>query len=306
MKSFVRTVEAGSFTLAAEQLRIAKSAVSRRVADLERRLGAQLLQRTTRRLTLTDAGRAFYEGAVRVLSDLADIEAEIGDRRAALSGTIRVAAPLSFGLDWLGPALIDFMDAHGGVTFDIDFSDRMMDLVAEGFDLAIRIGDLPDSSLVARRLAPIETVAAASPAYLDTHGVPEAPADLAGHRELAYSGRPNKGWHYTGPDGTPGDIEMPVGLRSTSGDFLREAAMAGHGVIIEPGFILCDAIRDGHLVQVLEDYKWPSLSLYAVYPPTRHLPARTRALIDFLAERFGEVPPWTLDAIGGAGDISAP
>ncbi len=298
-EAFVRTVEAESFTAAAQQLGLAKSAVSRRISELERHLGTQLLQRTTRRLALTEAGQMLYDRAVRLLADWEDAETTVRDQKAALTGRIRMAAPMSFSMAFLSDALIAFMDHHPGILFDIDFSDRKADLIAEGIDLALRIGDLPDSSLMARRLAPIETFVVASPAYLAAHGTPQTPAELIPHPELAYTHRPNRRWRYKGPGGETGEIELPISVRATNGDFLRKAALAGKGILIEPDFILCDDVRSGRLVPLLQDYVWADLSLYAVYPPTRHLPLRIRVLIDFLLEQFGRSPPWRLSGPSG-------
>jgi DNA-binding transcriptional LysR family regulator len=292
IETFVRIVEAGSITGAAEHLRIAKSAVSRRLKDLEMRLGVQLMTRTTRKLTLTETGAALYERSVTLLADWAETESTVTAAQAALAGTMRVAAPLSFGIAHLGPVIVDFMSVHPNVEFDIDFSDRKVDLIAEGLDMAIRIGDLPDSSLVARKIASLSTVAVASPAYLQEHGMPQSPEDLRGLKELRYSYRPSSAWSFKAPDGSEGTIEMAARLHATNGEFLRDAAIAGEGVLIEPRFIIYENLKDGSLIEILPDYHWPELPAYAVYPPTRHLSARVRAFVDFLADRYRGVPYW--------------
>jgi len=293
MQMFVRVVETGSISAAAERLEVAKSAVSRRLAELENRLGAQLLHRTTRRLNLTDSGRAFFDQAQRILADLAEAEAAVSQAHTALKGRLRVALPLSFGLLHLAPLIEEFMALHPDVEFDLDFNDRQIDLMQEGIDLAIRIANLPDSSLIARRLAPVRHLLSASPAYLARHGTPTRPEDLQHHVCLAYSNLANPGvWPYRTPDGVTGSVQVPVKLKANNGDFLYQAALAGHGLILHPTFYLRDALRSGALVPVLTDIVWPELNAYAVYPPTRHLSSRVRALVDFLAQRFEGVPEW--------------
>ena len=292
METFIRVVEAGSITQAAIQMRIAKSAVSRRLKELETRLDVQLMTRTTRKLTLTDTGETLYKRFVALLADWEENETAASNAQAALAGSIRIAAPLSFGVAHLGPATIGFMREHPLVDFDIDFSDRRVDLIAEGMDLAIRIGDLPDSNLIARKIATLSTVAVACPDYLKKHGTPQTPNDLQGHKELRYGYRSSASWHYRGPDGVEGQFEMTARLRATNGDFLRDAAIAGEGVLIQPRFIMHESLRDGSLVEILPDYEWPQLSAYAVYPPTRHLSVRVRAFVDFLIKTYQGTPYW--------------
>jgi DNA-binding transcriptional LysR family regulator len=290
---FVRIVETGGISAAADRLGVAKSAVSRRLAELESRLGAALLHRTTRRLNLTDSGRAFFERAQTLLADLAEAEAVVSQAHTALKGRLRVALPLSFGLLHLAEPIKDFMALHPEVEFDLDFNDRQIDLMQEGFDLAIRIANLPDSSLIARRLAPIRHIVCASPEYLARHGTPTRAEDLRQHVCLAYSNLANPGvWQYHASDGTSGSEQVPVKLKANNGDFLYQAALAGHGLILHPAFYLGDALRNGQLVAVLNDHVWPELNAYAVYPPTRHLSSRVRALVDFLARRFEGEPEW--------------
>lgn len=292
IETFIRVVEAGSITKAAEQLKIAKSAVSRRLKELETRLGVQLMTRTTRKLTLTDTGETLYNRFVVLLADWEESESAASDAQAALAGSIRVAAPLSFGVTHLGPAIIDFMREHPLVDFDIDFSDRKIDLIAEGMDLALRIGDLPDSSLIARKVATMSVVAAASPAYLQAHGTPRTPDDLKAHKELRYGYRTTAAWSYKSSDGVEGQVEMTPRLRATNGEFLRDAAVAGEGILIEPRFILYQELREGSLLEILPDYKWPEVTAYAVYPPTRHLSVRVRAFVNFLIDRYKGTPYW--------------
>ncbi len=288
MQMFVHVVEVGSISGAAERLKVAKSAVSRRLADLENRLGAQLLHRTTRRLNLTDSGRAFLEQAQRILADLDEAETAVSQAHGALKGRLRVALPLSFGLLHLTPLIEAFMSLHPEVVFDLDFNDRQIDLMQEGFDLAIRIANLPDSSFIARRLLPIRHLLCASPAYLAKHGTPTSAQHLQQHVCLAYSNQATPGlWHFRAPDGITSSVLVPAKLKANNGDFLLQAALAGHGLILHPTFYLRDALASGALVALLTDHAWPELNAYAVYPPTRHLSSRVRALVDFLAERLG-------------------
>jgi DNA-binding transcriptional LysR family regulator len=293
LQIFVRVAESGSISAAAAKLEIAKSAVSRRLAELEGRLGVQLLHRTTRRLSLTDSGSAFLERAQRILADLDEAEAAVSQAHGALKGRLRVALPLSFGLLHLSQPLQAFMALHPGVEFDLDFNDRRIDLMQDGFDLAIRIANLPDSTLIARRLTKINHCVCASPDYLKRHGTPMRAEELSQHVCLAYSNLANPGlWQYHTPDGAPGSVQVPVKLKANNGEFLCQAAQAGHGLILHPTFYLGDALRNGSLVSVLGDHAWPELNAYAVYPPTRHLSSRVRALVDFLANHFAGTASW--------------
>ena len=292
MYSFVRVVESGSISRAAEQLGVAKSGVSRRLAELESRLGVRLLNRTTRRSSLTEAGRNFYEGAVKLLGDVSELNATTADTDASLGGTLRLAVPLSFGLCHLSPAIDEFIRAHPDLTVKIDFSDRYVDLVEQGVDLAIRISVLRDSSLPARRTCPVRILLCASPGYLELHGMPENPEDLRAHRILQYD--VGGGSMHRLIDGQGREHVIPTSPRivANNGDFLRDMAMAGHGITLSPSFIAWQAIASGDLVTVMPDYRPQQLSAFAVYPQTRYLSRRARLFIDFLVERFGENPYW--------------
>jgi DNA-binding transcriptional LysR family regulator len=293
MRMLVSVVEAGSISAAAERLNLAKSAVSRRLADLEARLGVSLIHRTTRRLNLTDSGRAYYARCVAILADVEEAESAVSQAHGALRGTLKVALPLAFGLLHLAPLIQAFMTAHPDVRFELDFNDRQIDLMQEGFDLAIRIATLADSSLIARRLAPIRHVVCASPGYLTRHGTPQSAADLMQHVCLAYSNVRDPGlWSFRGPDGESGQVRVPVRLAASSGEFLMRAAIAGEGLVQLPSFYVHEALRTGQLLPLLTDHIWPELAAYAVYPPTRHLSSRVRAFIDFLADRLAGEPYW--------------
>ena len=283
MRVFLQVAETQSVTGAARKLSLAPSAVSRRLRDLESRLGVQLLVRTTRRMSLTAAGETFYARARDILSDLDAAEAEVSDERDGLTGQIRLAAPLSFGLAHLSPILTAFMAEHPGLRVDLDLSDRQVDLVGEGFDLAVRIGRLSDSSLIARRLMDMPMHVCAAPAFLRRHGVPEHPDALRTLPALCYAGS-GRGdiWRYRAPDGTEGSVQVTQRLRVNNGEMARDAAEAGLGVALEPAFIVREALAEGRLVRLLEGHTWPGVAVHVVYPETRHLPARSRAFIDFL------------------------
>lgn len=293
METFIRVVEAGSISGAAERMGIAKSAVSRRLSDLESRLGVQLFRRTTRRLDLTDSGRGFYERCQRILSDVDEAEEAVSQAHGTLRGRLRVAVPLSFGLLHMGPAICDFMRDHPELEVDLDMNDRQVDLIAEGFDLALRIADLEDSSLIARQLALINTVVCASPDYLARQGSPQTPEQLAEHDCLVYSNNPEPTlWRYRDPQGEAKSVRVQARLLASNGDFLHQAAVAGQGIGLQPTFIVHKSIEEGRLVQILTDYSWPSVNAYAVYPQTRHLSRRVRVFVDFLTERFSGTPYW--------------
>ncbi len=296
IQAFIAVVDAGSFTAAAEKLDSAKSAVSRRVSALEERLGVQLLRRTTRVLNLTDTGRSFYEHGTRILADLEEAEAAVQQEHGELRGTLRVALPLSFGVRHMGGPIATFGKLHPKVDFDLDLNDRRVDLIADNIDVALRIGRLADSSLIARRLFDVRAVVCGSPHYLHEHGTPATPEDLRDHRCLVYSNlaEPSR-WSYVEGAGKRQFVNVNASMTASSGDFLSNAAAHGMGLIIQPTFIAADAIRRGNLVPVLTDYKWPITPAYAVYPPTRHLSFRVRAFIDFLAEKFAGTPQWDRD-----------
>ncbi|MBT8102276.1 MAG: LysR family transcriptional regulator [Gammaproteobacteria bacterium] len=293
LQAFVAVVEAGSFTAAADRLKSAKSAVSRRVSALEERLGVQLLRRTTRVLNLTETGSSFYEHSARILADLNEAEAAVQQEHGELRGTLRVALPLSFGVRHMCKPIAAFSKLHPKVEFDLNLNDRRIDLIEEGIDVALRIGRLQDSSHIARRLFDVHTVICASPHYLKVHGEPQTPADLSDHRCLVYSNLtdPNK-WAYVDDEGNKRAIDIDSVMSASSGDFLANAAAHGMGIVMQPTFIAAESIRRGNLVPILTDHTWPISPAYAIYPPTRHLSYRVRAFIDFLVERFSGTPQW--------------
>ena len=292
MKAFVRIVETGSISAAAKQLGVAKSAVSRRLKELEGRLGVQLLTRTTRQSSLTEAGRRYHDRAVRILDDVIELEAITSNTSTELTGEIRIAAPLSFGLDQLSPAINRFAMVHAGLRIHLEFTDRHINLVEEGFDVAVRVARLKDSSLIAKRLAPIRAVLCASPEYVKHNGQPQHPADLKNHEALQYAQRANVSWRFTGPDGRESQIQVSSRLLADNGDFLCQAACAGLGVALLPTFIAAPQIRSGDLIPIMTDYTIPPLNAYAVYPQTRHLARQVRAFIDHLVDFFSGEPAW--------------
>ncbi len=292
MDVFVRIVDAGGISRAAGQLGVAKSAVSRRLAELEGRLGVRLLNRTTRQSSLSEAGRAYYQRALQILADVSELNAATADSQCALEGVLKVAVPLSFGLRHLSPAITEFAESHPNLIIHLDFSDRQVDLVEEGFDLAIRIGELADSSHIARRLAPMRRLLCASPDYLARNGAPAKPQDLKTHAGLHYSNVPSTSWKFVGPDGQASNVSPPTKMSANNGDFLLKAAVAGQGLALLPTFLIWQEIENGDLVPVLSDYTVPSNHAYAIYPQTRHLSLRVRIFIDYLRERFAGTPYW--------------
>jgi DNA-binding transcriptional LysR family regulator len=293
MNHFVKVVEAGNISAAANRLGVAKSAVSRRLKELEEHLGVELFHRTTRRMNLTDTGRAFYHQSVRILDDLNEAELATSQAHETLKGSLKVALPSTFGLMHMAPAINDFLKLHPQIEFDLDFNDRQVDLIEEGFDLAIRIAVLPDSSLIARRIADIRNVVCASPAYLEEHGVPEHPADLAEHRCLIYSLLKDPyNWTFTDDRAKEHNVKVNAFMKASAGDFMRAAAVEGHGIVNMPTFIVYKEIERGALVPILTDYKTWQVNAYAIYPQTRHLSQRVRSFVDFLVDRFKGTPYW--------------
>ncbi len=292
METFIRVVEAGSITRAADQLSVAKSAVSRRLSDLEARLGTQLLRRTTRRLSLTDTGRAYYDQSVRLLNDLTEVEASVSEQQKELAGPLRVTAPLSFGLQHMIDAIDDFLHAHPSIDMSLDFSDRHINLIEDNVDVAIRIGDLTDSQLIACKLFPVKSIACASPDYLAQHGVPQTPDDLLSHNALLYSLRMSPDFTYLGPDQEKGVLSLKGKHSANNANLLCELAVAGHGFVIMPVFHLCEALSERKLVPFLTTYSWGDINAYAVYPSKRHLSHRVRTFIDFLDRYYKDYRPW--------------
>ena len=295
MDTFIRVVEAGSISGAADRLGVAKSAVSRRLKELEKHLGVELFHRTTRQMNLTDTGRAFYHQAVRILDDVLEAEIATSQAHGTLKGSLKIALPSSFGLMHMGPVINDFLKEHPQIEFDLDFNDREVDLIQEGFDLAIRIANLPDSSLIARRFTQVNTVICASPDYLEQMGTPQSPDELIDHQCLVYSLlRDYEYWHLTDTSGKEIKTRVRPYLKASTGEFLREAAVEGRGIILVPTFIAYKEIESGALIPLLKEYGTAQINAYAIYPQTRHLSQRVRTFVDFLVKRFEGTPYWDL------------
>jgi DNA-binding transcriptional LysR family regulator len=289
---FAKVVEGSSFAAAARHFGLSPAMVSKHILALEERLGARLLNRTTRRVSPTEIGRVFYERATRILADIDDAEQEASALQTTPRGLLRISGPLSFGTRQLAPAIADYLAACPAIEIDVTLSDRVADLVEEGFDLAIRIGRLADSSLVARRIAPCLLVACAAPAYLKKHGAPRRPADLAAHNCLGYSYAALRNeWRFSGPDGME-SVRVTGRLNANNGDILRLAALGGEGIILQPSFIVADDLAAGRLVPILPGYAPDEIAIHAVYPHSRHLSVKVRSFVDFLVARFGQQPEW--------------
>ncbi|AUG51686.1 LysR family transcriptional regulator [Thalassospira marina] len=287
MTVFARVVEEQSFSGASRKLGMSKSAVSKHVTKLEDSLGIRLLNRTTRRLSLTDAGSTFYQHCARVVEEIESAEHALTDLRGTPRGVLRISAPLTFGQRFLPNVIADFMELYPGLKVDIHLADHKVDLVAEGFDMAIRITRLRDSSMIARKLADFHGQMVASPEYLERRGTPKHPNDLVDHDILAYSNLPNPNvWEFDGPDG-PLSVRVNPTMWCNNGEFTAVAARRGLGIASQPEFIIAESLHSGELVPILPEY-WPRLGggIYAVYPERRHLPTKVRMFIDYLVERF--------------------
>lgn len=291
MSAFAKVVASGSYAEAARQLGLTRSAVSKAVTELEELLGARLLDRTTRRTSPTEVGRAYYERCIDILASIEETELQVSRLHDEPRGVLRVNAPMSFGIRYLGGAIADFMAAYPDLKVELLLNDRFIDPLEEGVDVTVRIGALADSSLIARKLAPARRVLAASPDYLARHGEPQAPGDLARHRCLNYGHvTATQHWELTTGEGM---IAVPITsyLCSNNGDVLREAALKGNGITLLPTFIVGEDIKSGHLRVVLASHAPTSLAIHALYAPNRYLAAKTRLLIDFLVARFNR-PSW--------------
>lgn len=299
LQALVEVGRSGSFTRAAEALRVTPSAVSKQVRSLEDRLGVRLLDRTTRRVALTDEGRVFMERASGILQEVDDLEQALVDRRGDARGALRVSVPNDFGRRHLAEPLAAFATRHPGLELDVEFSDRFVSVVDEGFDVAVRIGDTPDSSLVARRLGPCRRLICAAPSYLARHGHPRRPDDLrTGHHRLAFAHEVDRSWLFEVQHG-PQRIDLPIRHRTNCGEQLRLWAVAGEGLIRVPTFLVADELRRGALTAILRGETRADTSIYALYPHRRHLSPRVRVFVDFMTEHCGEAPAWDegLDAL---------
>lgn len=296
IQTFARVVEAGNFVRAAERLGVSTSAVSRQVSDLEAHLDARLINRTTRRLSLTEAGQSFYERSVQLLADLEEAESSMRAAAVLPKGTLKLTCGVTFGERFIAPAIAEFAARHPQLVFDLDLSDRAVDLVEEGIDLAIRIGPVSQQGLVSRRLGWTQIVCCASPVYLERHGTPRKPEDLAAHECLSYTLTPLPNtWRFERGQGVNYDLQVTPRHRANSGRMLTKLAAANVGIVIEPDFIVSPEVQSGALVRLLSEYALPQRPIAAVYPSRRHLSAKVRTFVDFLAERFAREQSWKLD-----------
>jgi DNA-binding transcriptional LysR family regulator len=290
MEIFVAVVDSGTYTEAGRRLGVSKSHVSKKVSALEDRLGVQLLNRTTRTVSLNDVGRAFYERSALIIEQLKEAERSVTEMHTTPQGTLKISAPSSFGRRFVAPVIVDFLAEFPDISVDLDLADRKVDLIDEGYDLAIRIGELQDSSLMVRKLAGAERYCCASPEYLEAHGTPKHPADLADHQCLEYSyGRLNT-WQFVGPDQQEHYVQVQGRLRANNGEVLVEAGLAGLGISLIPDFMIGDHLQSGRLVRILDEWTEWNAGVWALYPHNRHLSAKVRKFIDHLVREFSPKP----------------
>ncbi len=306
MRAFAHVAEERSFTAAAERLGISRGMATRYVAQLEEHLGARLLNRTTRRVSLTEAGTAYFERCTQLLADLDEAEAAASSHVAEARGTLRVTCALAFGVRYVAPLVGDYLRSHPRVTVDLSFNDRTVDIVEEGYDLAIRIGTLASSSLAARRLGSVRMLVCAAPAYWRERGKPSTPEELAGHDALHYTySSTSDEWRFVDPSGASRNVRIRHRLRTNNGESLLRAAASGIGVVQLPSFLVRDALARGELEAALEEFCAPELGIHAVYAARRLLAAKVRSFVDFLADRFAgaswEPPPARDSAADGPG-----
>ena len=289
IECFIAVAELGSFVKAADALNVSKAAVSRTILELEARLGARLMQRTTRRLSLTEAGSLYLERCKHIVSALEDADQMLTVGNTDPTGLLRINVPQTFGVLHLVKVWPCLLRRYPGIKLDITLSDRIVDIIEEGYDLAIRIARLPNSSLIYRKLASTRILVCASPEYLEKHGTPQHPDDLKDHMVMGYSYSADKDeWHFEGPEGAV-SVKTNVRMHANNGDTCVAAALAGIGITRQPTFMLSEHIRSGKLVPIMPDYMSAELGIYAVYPSRTHLPAKVRATIDFLVHAFEEV-----------------
>ncbi len=285
---FSQVVEQGHLTRAAEHLGMSTSAVSRHLSDLEAHLDVRLINRTTRRLSLTEAGQVFYERCVQLLADLEEAEIAVTSASVVPRGTLKLTCSIAWGIRHLAPAIAAFVERFSQVRFEIELSDRAVDIVDEGIDLAIRIGDIGPQSLIGRKIGAAELVCCASPAYLEANGTPRTPDELAQHSCLIYSYMASgNAWRFRDDQGAERTVRVSGAVHANNGEMLTTLAAAGMGIALEPDFIVAPQLASGALVPILRGYTAPSAAIYAVYASRRHLSAKVRAFVDFLAVRFG-------------------
>lgn len=294
---FLTVVQAGSFTAAAERLDLSKSVVSKYVTRLENRLGARLLTRTTRSLSLTEAGRLFYDRSREGIEAIVEAEEVVSVLQGEPRGTLRVASPMSFGVLQLSGAIADFMDEFPEVDVDVSYDDRKVDVVEEGYDVAVRITGTLDPGLVARRIAPCRHALVASPAYIERHGAPRSPAELSNHNVITYQYQHSPWeWEFRAPGAAPVSVAVTGRTRMNNSLAIRQAVLAGAGITRTPTFVVGRDLQEGSLIQLLPEFEQLELSIYLVYPQREHLAPKVRAFIDFMATRFAGTPGWDMPA----------
>ena len=293
--AFNAVVETGSISAAGRRLGMAKSVISKRVRDLEQAVSATLFKRSTRSMRLTDQGSLLYEHTRAIMNQLDEAASALAERKDELKGTIRLAAPVSFGTLYLGRLLWPFLLRHPGLEIAIDLDDRVVDLLGQGYDVGIRVGRLPDSSLVARRLAPMRMLLCASPAYVERHGSPKMPTDLTDHECIGYAHlTAGQVWQFEAARGAsePRSVRVRGRFVANNGELMRDAAIAGIGIALLPEFLVAEAVRDGRLQTLLNTCRPVGGSVYALYPRDRQRSLKLRALIDHLATALAPTPPW--------------
>jgi DNA-binding transcriptional LysR family regulator len=293
--AFSKVAQAKSFTAAAQELRLSKGTISKLINKLESSLKTKLIHRTTRRFHLTETGQAFLEGANRLCEIIEEAESSVAQLEAEPRGLLKISAPTSFGSRYLAAAVADFLGHHPGISIDMVLNDRFIDLIEEGFDLAIRIGGLKDSTLIARKLAPMTLTVTASPTYIAASGMPRAPAELARHNCLIYTlstTTASDRWTFVGPEGRK-TVKVEGSLQANNAEVLLASAVAGLGILVAPDFIVAESLRTKKLVPVVPGYRISSAgaAIHVVYPPSRRLSPKLRAFVDFLAARFAQ-PSW--------------
>ena len=299
MAVFAKVVESASFAAAARHFDISPAMVSKHVRRLEERLGVRLLNRTTRRVSATEVGQNYYERCLRILSEVEDAERAAGDLQAAPRGLLRVTTSVSFGAHQLAPAIADYLVAYPDVSIDLSLHDNYVDLLEERIDLAIRQGQLSDSSLITKKLYAVEMVLCASPGYLAANGTPQQPRDLVKHDCLIYTYAASGTWTFTDPNGKGEVVRISGRVLADSGDALLTFALKDTGIVLAPDYLVADALSAGRLIRLLPEYKTPATLVYAVYPHSNFLSAKTRTFIDFLAARFAQLPQMKRGFNGG-------
>jgi DNA-binding transcriptional LysR family regulator len=307
MAVFAKVVDAGSFAAAARHFGMSPAMATTHVQTLEERLGVRLLNRTTRRVSATEVGQNFYERCLRILSDLEEAEGAAGELQSAPRGLLRVTAPVSFGTRKLVPAIADYLVSYPDVSIDLSLDDPYLDLLEKRFDLAIRLGHLADSSLIARKLCTLATILCASPGYLEKNSAPRTPRDLIGHNCLVYTyATPQSVWNFVDQNGKEDVVRISGRFLADSGDALLALVLRDGGVVLGPDYLVDDDLRAGRLIRLLPEYATPETAVHAVYPHSRHLSAKTRTFIGFLASRFLRSHETEQDGANGTKNVQAP